>query len=334
MRRSHSFTIVDQGTEGTCELHMFARLFVRNIVRPDICNLRYEGKVIPPEVGDMTIECHEYLETQGGLPPITFLVPENCGGIRQYISTLMYLYVYYSILNHSPDATCKGTFTHENIKVLTHCIHTFYIPPQLSAKKEDIRMMLSTNQRFYVTVFDINLSSKLSSEPLMFNGFDKRCRLFLKRCTEQHMYVGATIRLKREDGHSFVISAIDRDGIDVKNSWGVDLDYIPFADLQGPHYVMKQTTSLSYEERYNMGIDEDEPEIKHNIITAPLRKLYYVGRHPWTDLDLRVSPSPTRTPRRPPARRIGSLRKSIRHSGRLKSRHLKSKRRKNETLYL
>lgn len=320
MRRSHSFTTVDQGTEGTCELHMFARLFVRNIVQPDVCHLQYEGNVVPPHVGDMTIECNEYLDTQGGLSSTTFLVPEKCGGIRHYISALMYLYVYYSILNHSPDATCKGTFTHENIKVLTQCIRTYYIPPQLYTKKEDVRMMLRTNQRFYATVFDINLSSKLSSDPLVFNGLDKRCRLFLKRCTEQDMYVGATIRLKQQDGHSFVISAIDRDGISVKNSWGIDMDYIPFANLQGPHYVMKQTNPLSYEERYTMGLDEDdEPEIKENSMNAPIRNLYYVGRQPWTTLDVRLSPSPIRTPRRPPARRVGPSRKSIQQSGRMKS---------------
>ena len=313
MRRSHSFTPTDQGSEGTCELHMFARLFVRNIVQPDVCHLVYKGEVIPPEVGDMTIECTDYLKTQGGITRVTFLSPDDCGGVRHYISALMYLYVYYSILNHSPDAVCLGTFTRENIKWLSQCIRTYYIPPQLSEKDEDIQMMLRTNQHFHATIFEINFSSILSSDPLVFNGIDKRCRLFLKRCTEQHMYVGATIKIKHQDGHSFVISSMDRDGIDVKNSWGVDIDYLPFADLQGPHYVLKQTTSLSYEQRYTMGLDEDDdPPIQDVPMNAPIRNLYYVGRRPWTDLDIKLSPSPIRTPRRTPARRIGKSRRKVR----------------------
>ena len=159
MRRSSSITRSNQGSEPTCSLHTIARLFVRNIIQPDICPLTYHGHVIPPFDKPMfKSSCDGLLWTERELD-IEQLNPEKCGGIRPYLSTLMYLYAYYCILNHHPESACIGSYMNTNMVTLGECIEKNYIPPQLKSKKTD--MVMANHFEIHFTQFSMGFGKKI-----------------------------------------------------------------------------------------------------------------------------------------------------------------------------
>jgi len=313
MRRAPSFTDPDQGGEETCSAHAISRLFVHNIVQPDICPLEYKGRVVPP-AEEITSDCSFLLKTEGGKPRLNNLNPHTCGGIRKYFSTLMYLYSYYSILEENPDIVCTGGFDSENFLILQNCVYGQTIPKIFDGRTEcieDIQTILDIVPSLHFSKFYIVMPPKLAHSEMEFNGIEGyRADLFMKLCTQNNLYIGATIRKKRNDGHSMVISDYDpaERTITFKNSWGNEEDVIPIHAFRGPHYTLgKKFTDYVMKE-------SDEYDVKLN---APIRFLFYLGPKPiqqlYTEAGLRFyDPSPVKLRKvtRSSARRVGSTRTS------------------------
>lgn len=302
MRRSFSVTRSNQGSEQTCSLHTIARLFVRNIIQPDVCPLTYQGRSVPPfDKPVFRSRCEELLETYYEFE-IDRLSPERCGGIRPYISTLMYLYAYYSILNHHPESACIGAYMNANMVTLGKCIQDNYIPPQLESKQEDIDMVMANDFEVHFTQFSMNPKS---SKPFSFYGpEDPRFLTLLQRCSEENLYVGIHLGKRGEHGHSVVISDYNKETnrVFIKNSWGFVLDEVPATSLKGPMTSLQSDKGM---------ID----------INWPIQLVFYLGTHPVTDFDL----TSLRVPTHLPAQRVGTVRKST-------SRKLLGKSRKSRSL--
>ena len=285
MRRSFSITRSNQGSEQTCNLHTLARLFVRNIIQPDICPLTYHGSVIPPfDKPVFRSKCDELLDTYYEFE-IDRLSPERCGGVRLYLSTLMYLYAYYSILNHHPESACIGSSMNRNMDTLDECIHEKYIPPQLESKKADIDMVMSNDFKIHFTQFSMNSESSSS----FYGPEDPRFLKLLECCSEENMYVGIYIGKRGKYGHTLVISDYKKETnrIFLKNSWGFMLDDIPATSLKGPMLSLQSNKGMLN-------------------INWPIQFVFYLGTHPVTDFNL----TSLRLPTRSPARRVGTVRKS------------------------
>ena len=228
---SHSFTIIDQKYDPTCILHSLSRAGVRNVFQPDVCSLVYHGKVIPPYVGDMTSTCMEYLPIYPASLDISRLNPESCGGVRPYFSTLMYVYIYYSLLENYREVSYEPISSgyQELITILQVYIDSNLIPSLLRSKQDDILLMLQ-GQQIYLTHFDVQFTKKQSRDPFTFNGLeDKRCLDFLKTCFKRGVYVVAgSIRKSGFGGHIMILSGIDKKhNVEIKNSYGVPIDTIP-----------------------------------------------------------------------------------------------------------
>jgi len=264
MKRASSFTEPDQGEEGTCTLHMISRLFVHNIVKPDICPLEYKGRTIPPHEGEFTSECSFLLKTEGR-PSFAKLNPHTCGGIRKYFSTLMYLYAYYSIVEEKPDSLCEGGYAHENFSIVRTAVQNKTIPSLLEPYARDIHLILDILPDMYFTTLKVELPPKKSSSIWAFSGIDGyRAHLFMKLCTLHHLYMGAFIQKKKTDGHSIVLSKYDWEErtVTFKNSWGNGEDVVPINKFKGPHYTL------------------GKQNIEDVDITSPLRYLFYMGETP------------------------------------------------------
>jgi len=186
MKRSVSYNEPNQGKENTCALHTLARLFVHNIIQPDVCPLTYHGEVIPPHEEDtFTSQCGDLLNTYLPLD-MDRLTPESCQGVRYYISTLMYLYVYHCILEEYPQVACNGAAMKYAGETLKECVINKHIPAILASKAEDILMMLP--DYMYTQIFAMNHSAKQSDHPLIFNGLeDPRYRRFMSLCSRSNL---------------------------------------------------------------------------------------------------------------------------------------------------
>lgn len=303
--RSHSFTIIDQGDDTTCILHSLSRAGVRNVFQPDVCSLVYHGQVIPPYVGDMTSTCMEYLPTYPASLDISRLNPESCGGVRPYFSTLMYVYIYYSLLENFREVSFPSISSayQELITILQVYIDSNIIPSLLRSKQDDIRLVLQ-GQQIYLTHFDVQFTKKQSRDPFIFNGLeDKRCLDFLKTCFKRGVYVVATSVLKKRAGHSLILSGIDKKyNVEIKNSYGVPIDTIPLSELASHNYKLTHRNPLmTYEEQYEYGIDEDNTlyEEKKKYHHDPINHLWYISSVPYEELQIR----------RMPSRRVGTVRK-------------------------
>ena len=303
--RSHSFTIIDQKYDPTCILHSLSRSGVRNIFQPDVCSLVYHGQVIPPYVGDMTSTCMEYLPIYPASFDISRLNPESCGGVRPYFSTLMYVYIYYSLLENYREVSYEPISSgyQELVTILQVYIDSNIIPSLLRSKQDDILLMLQ-GQQIYLTHFDVQFTKKQSRDPFTFNGLeDKRCLDFLKTCFKRGVYVVAASEPKKGDGHSLILSGIDKKyNVEIKNSYGVPIDTIPLSELASHNYKLTQLVPfMTYEEQYEHGIDEDDTlyEETKKYHHRPINHLWYISSVPYEELQIR----------RMPSRRVGTVRK-------------------------
>jgi len=306
MKRAPSFTETNQGQEGTCSLHMISRLFVHNIVRPDICPLEYQDKIIPPHTdSEFTSDCSYLLDTED-VVQLTTLVPASCGGIRKYFSTLMYLYAYHSILDIVPHAVCDGSFDYENFTILKRCIHDRYIPLPFSRDHtRDILFILDTLPEMHFHVLKVLPPPKKSRFPTILNGIEGyRARLFMKLCTQQELYMGALLSKKLGEGHSIIISHYDEptQSVTFKNSWGNALDVISLKNFRGPQYKL---SAIDVEHFFEVPMNK------------PISKLYYLGTQPFYQMYSdagknfeELSPPNLRGITRRSARRVGQTRTS------------------------
>lgn len=273
-------------------------------------SLTYQGEDVPPfDSPVFRSKCEELLETVYEFE-VDRLSPDKCGGVRPYISTLMYLYAYYSIFNHHPDSACLGAYMDTNMHTLGKCVQDYYIPPELESKTDDINMVLMTNHaEIHFNQFSMNSESSSS----FYGPDDPRFLMLLQRCSEEDMYVGIHLGKPGEPGHSLVISEYNPDTkqIFLKNSWGVTLDEINATSLKGPMISLQSDTGRI-------------------SINWPIRFVFYLGTHPITDFDL----TSLRVPTHPPARRVGTVRMSTSRrsqSRRSQSRKLGGKLRKSQS---
>lgn len=304
MRRAQSFTETDQGNEQTCSLHMVSRLFVHNIVKPDICPLEYRGEIIPPNRDtEFTSECSFLLETEI-TNDLSLLNPDICGGIRKYFSTLMYLYAYYSILEKVPHVVCNGSSDIENLGILNKCIYDQDVPAVFSdIQVHDIHIILDTLPKMYASLFQVLPPPKKSSQAPILNGIDGyRSRLFMQLCTNNDLYIGVLLSKKKGKGHSLIISHFEDDVVTFKNSWGQGTDDVPLKQLRGPHYQLSAVDNFR-----DTVVDMNTPVDRlYYLGTRPLAQLYHDVGKKLEDL----SPPHLREVTRRSARRVGKTRTS------------------------
>lgn len=83
---------------------------------------------------------------------------------------------------------------------------------------------------------------------------------FFKTCFKRGVYVVAANDPKKGDGHSLILSGIDKKyNVEIKNSYGVPIDTIPLSELASHNYKLTQLVPfMTYEEQYEYGIDEDD----------------------------------------------------------------------------
>ena len=287
---------------------MISRLFVHNIVKPDVCPLEYRGKIIPPNTDpEFTSECYFLLDTEG-TPDLRSLNPEICGGIRKYFSTLMYLYAYYSILDKVPHAVCSGSFDHNNFQHLKRCIYDQDVPSIFSyTHVQDIHIILDILPEMYFHLLKVLPPPKKSSFPPILNGIDGyRSRLFMELCTKNDLYIGVLLAKKKGKGHSLLISHYEDDIVTFKNSWGQGSDVVPLKQLRGPQY------QLSTAEKFH-----DQTYVTPFDMNMPVLNLYYLGTQPLTQMYLDagkkfedLSPPHLKDITRRSARRVGRTRTS------------------------
>jgi hypothetical protein len=309
MKRAKSYSEPDQGTSNTCALHTLARLFVHNVIQPDICPLVYHGEEIPPETDTLTSQCGDMIHT----PEVERLTPEGCGGVRHYFSTLMYLYVYHCGLDHFPESVCDGA----KLSVVSHTfidlIQQKYIPPVLESKTEDILMVLPSH--VYTTMFIMNHSAKQRDHPHVFNGFeDFRYRTFMDLCTKSGLYVGMILMKKEQMGHVLVVSEYtpQTNMYTIKNTWGMPIDKLHGSELKGPHYHLDKSIG-----------EEDYIPI---VMNDPIRGMFYMSTYPWEQMFIKAGFHPyerwvskPNQPTRKSARKVGDVRVKTKSVSRRKS---------------
>ena len=312
MKRSASYNEPYQGRENTCALHTLSRLFVHNIIQPDVCPLTYHGEEIPPHEHDtFTSQCGDLLNTELPLD-VDRLNPESCKGVRYYISTLMYLYVYHCILEEYPDAPCDGANIRDTSLTLKECLQRKHIPAILASKADDILMMLP--EYLYTQVFVMNYSAKLKNHPLMFNGLeDSRYRTFMSLCAKSNLYNGLILKKRDVIGHVLVVSDYNAptNTYTIKNSWGIAIDKVPGSRFKGPHYKLDHAI--------------DEEEYASVTMNDPIKGVFYMSTYPWEQLFINAGYHPyepfrtfTVKPTRTVARKVGDVRITTRSVSRNK----------------
>lgn len=312
MKRINSYNEPNQGNENTCAPHTLSRLFVHNIIQPDICPLTYHGEEIPPHERDtFTSQCGDLLNTEHPLD-VERLNPESCQGVRYYISTLMYLYVYHCILEEHPDASCDGINMSTANRVLKDCLQRKHIPATLLSKSDDILMMLPEDM--YTQIFAINYSAKLSDHPMIFNGLDDpRYRTLMSLCAKSDLYNGLILKKKDVLGHALVVSDYNAqtNKYTIKNTWGIAIDEVPGSRFKGPHYKLDHAI--------------DEEDYASVTMNDPIKGVFYMSTYPWQQLFIQAGYHPykpfrstTVKPSRKSARKVGDVRVSTRSASQRK----------------
>jgi hypothetical protein len=302
MKRAKSYSEPNQGNENTCALHTLARLFVHNVIQPDVCPLTYQGEEIPPNEHDsFTSQCGDLMTVRDDFDPEQ-LTPDTCGGVRYYISTLMYLYAYHCVHEQFPDVACDGANLQGASSALLSAIQQQHIPPILISKEEDIRRMLPSY--IYVHVFAMHHTTRVASHPHVFNGLDDlRYRAFMDLSTKADMYTGLILKKRGVMGHVLTVAGYSaRENMyTLKNTWGLALDKLHGDKLKGPHYELDKAIN-----------EEDYVSVEMN---DPVRGVVYMGIAPWEQLFIQAGYHPYKPfpvypvkPTRTPARKVGEVR--------------------------